>query len=86
MPKLFTAHSSKMGNKGGKGGRSTLTCCGSKWQEIGDNKLLKDLIFYSIASSVIAVVAGIAGASLPVILFTSLLIPPVILIIMRILR
>ena len=47
---------------------------------------MKDLIFYAIASSVIALVAQLAGASLPVILFTSLLIPPVILLIIRILR
>ena len=48
--------------------------------------MVKDLIFYSIAASVIATVAGIAGASLPVILFTSLLIPPIILLIIRIIR
>ena len=47
---------------------------------------MKDLIFYSIASSVIALIAQLAGASLPVILFTSLLIPPVILIVIRLIR
>ena len=36
----------------------------------------KDLIFYAIAGNVIAVIAGVAGASLPVILFLSLIIPP----------
>jgi len=47
---------------------------------------MKDLVFYAIASSVIALIAQLAGASLPVILFTSLLIPPVILLIIRIIR
>jgi hypothetical protein len=47
---------------------------------------MKDLIFYAIASSVIALIAQLAGASLPVILFTSLLIPPIILLIIRIIR
>ncbi len=39
-----------------------------------------------IAGNVIALIAGVAGASLPVILFSSLLIPPVLLIIVRIIR
>jgi hypothetical protein len=47
---------------------------------------MKDLIFYAIASSVIALIAQLAGASLPVILFTSLLIPPIILIVIRLIR
>ena len=47
---------------------------------------MKDLVFYTIASSVIALIAQLAGASLPVILFTSLLIPPIILIVIRIIR
>jgi hypothetical protein len=47
---------------------------------------MKDLVFYTIASSVIALIAQLAGASLPVILFTSLLIPPIILLIIRIIR
>jgi hypothetical protein len=47
---------------------------------------MKDLIFYAIASSVIALIAQLAGASLPVILFTSLLIPPIILLIIRLIR
>jgi hypothetical protein len=46
----------------------------------------KDLIFYVVAGNVIALIAGVAGASLSVILFTSLLIPPIILIIIRIIR
>ncbi|MFC2052076.1 hypothetical protein ACFLT4_05045 [Chloroflexota bacterium] len=45
-----------------------------------------DIIFYVVAGNVIALIAGLAGASLPVILFSSLLIPPVILIILRIIR
>ena len=47
---------------------------------------MKDLVFYAIASSVIALIAQLAGASLPVILFTSLLIPPIILLIIRLIR
>jgi len=46
----------------------------------------KDLIFYWIAAGVIAVIAQLAGASLPVILFSSLLIPPLFLLIIRIIR
>jgi len=46
----------------------------------------KDLVFYWVTASVIALVAGLVGASLTVIVFSSLLIPPVILIIIRILR
>jgi hypothetical protein len=46
----------------------------------------KDLIFYSVASSIIALIAQLAGASITVILFLSLLIPPIILLIFRIIR
>ncbi len=46
----------------------------------------KDFIFYAIAAHVIALIAALAGASLPVILFSSLLLPPVILIIIRLIR
>ena len=48
--------------------------------------MLKDIIFYTIAANVIALIAYVAGASLPVILFSALLIPPLILIIIRIIR
>jgi hypothetical protein len=48
--------------------------------------MLKDFIFYTIAANVIALIAVLLGASLAVILFTSLLIPPVILIVWRIIR
>ena len=44
----------------------------------------KDIIFYVIAANVIAVIAGVAGADMSVILLSSLLIPPVILLIIRI--
>lgn len=47
---------------------------------------MKDLLFYAIASSVIALIAQLAGASLPVILFTSLLIPPITLIVIRLIH
>ena len=46
----------------------------------------KDIIFYVVAGNVIALIAGLAGASLAVILFSSLLIPPIILIVLRIIR
>ncbi len=46
----------------------------------------KDIIFYVVAANVIAVITGIAGASLPVILFSALLIPPLILLVIRIIR
>ena len=44
----------------------------------------KDIIFYMIAGNVIALIAVVAGASLPVILFLSLLVPPLLLLIIRI--
>jgi hypothetical protein len=47
---------------------------------------MKELIFYSVAASVIALIAQLAGASLTVILFSSLLIPPLILLVFRIMR
>ncbi|MFC1931392.1 hypothetical protein ACFLXJ_04265 [Chloroflexota bacterium] len=53
---------------------------------LGTGKMLKDLIFYSVAATVIALIAQLAGASLAVILFSSLLIPPLILLIIRIIR
>ena len=53
---------------------------------LGSSKMVKDFIFYAIAANVIALIAALAGASLPVILFSSLLLPPVILIIIRLIR
>ncbi len=44
----------------------------------------KDIIFYMIAGNVIALIAGVAGASLPVILLSALLGPPLLLLIIRI--
>lgn len=46
----------------------------------------KDILFYVVAANVIAVITRIAGASLPVILFSSLIIPPLILLVIRIIR
>lgn len=46
----------------------------------------QNIIFYTVASTVIAVIAQAAGASLAVILFVSLLAPPVLLLIIRIIR
>jgi len=45
-----------------------------------------DIIFYIVAGNIIALIAGVAGASLPVILFSALLIPPLLLLIIRIIR
>ena len=47
---------------------------------------MKDLVFYSIAGGVIALIAQALGANLTVTLFTSLLIPPLLLIIIRLMR
>ena len=44
----------------------------------------KDIIFYVIAANVIGVIAGLCGASITVILLLSLLVPPAILLIFRI--
>ena len=48
--------------------------------------MVKELVFYSIAASVIGLIAQLAGASLPIILFSSLLIPPLLLLIIRVIR
>jgi hypothetical protein len=48
--------------------------------------MFKDIVFYSVAASVIGLIAQIAGASFGVILFLSLLVPPIILIVIRIIR
>lgn len=45
-----------------------------------------DIIFYIVAGNIIALIAGVSGASLPVVLFLSLLIPPIILLVFRIIR
>jgi hypothetical protein len=46
----------------------------------------RDMIFYTISSTVISFIAAFAGASLSVILFSALLIPPFILLVIRIVR
>ncbi len=48
--------------------------------------MLKDFVFYAVAANVIALIAALAGASLAVILFSSLLIPPILLLIIRVIR
>lgn len=48
--------------------------------------MLKNIVFYTIAGSVIAFIAQAAGASLPVTLLSSLLGPPFLLLILAILR
>jgi len=47
---------------------------------------MKDFIFYTVAANIIALIASLAGASLTVIIMSALLIPPIILIIFRIIR
>jgi hypothetical protein len=47
---------------------------------------IKDLIFYSVAGTVIGTIAEVAGASLAVVILTALLIPPVLLLIYRMLK
>jgi hypothetical protein len=46
----------------------------------------KDLIFYTIAGTALGFITQAAGGGLPAILMTSLIIPPIILIIYRIYR
>ena len=48
--------------------------------------MFKDIVFYSVAGTIIALIAQVAGASLPVVLFSSLLIPPLLLLVIRIIR
>ena len=57
-----------------------------EWIISGTMGSKKDIIFYVVAANVIALIAGVAGASLPVILFSSLLIPPLFLLVIRIIR
>ena len=47
---------------------------------------MKELIFYTIASTLIAIIAQALHASLTVTIFTSLLIPPAILLVIRVIR
>jgi len=46
----------------------------------------RDIIFYIVAANLIGILLGIAGANLSVILFASLIGPPALLLIFRILR
>jgi hypothetical protein len=48
--------------------------------------MLKNLVFYTVASTLIALILQIAGASLGVILCASLVGPPVLLLIIGIMR
>ncbi len=48
--------------------------------------MFKDIVFYTVAASIIGFIAQIAGASLAVVLFSALLIPPIILLVFRIIR
>jgi hypothetical protein len=48
--------------------------------------MLKNLVFYTIAGSVIALIAQAAGASLTLVLLLSLLGPPLILLVIAIIR
>jgi len=60
-------------------------CAATDW-EIQGKTVVKELVFYSIAANVIALITQLAGASFPIILFSSLLIPPLLLLIIRIIR
>ena len=48
--------------------------------------LTKNIVFYTVAATVIALIAQVAGASLTIVLLSSLLGPPVLLLIIRIVR
>ena len=48
--------------------------------------LMRDLIFYTVAGTIIGLIAQLAGANFTVIILTSLLIPPLFLLIIRIIR
>jgi len=47
---------------------------------------MKELLFYSVAGTIIGFIAQALGASIGVVLLTSLVIPPLILLILRIMR
>jgi len=48
--------------------------------------MLKNIVFYTVASSLIALIAQAAGASLAVVLFASLAGPPFLLLIIAVMR
>jgi hypothetical protein len=47
---------------------------------------MKELLFYAVAGTVIGLIAQFAGANLTVVIFLSLLVPPIILLAIRILH
>ena len=47
---------------------------------------IKDLIFYSVAGVIIGVIAQRVGSSLTVIILSALIIPPVLLLVYRLLK
>jgi hypothetical protein len=47
---------------------------------------MKELLFYSVAGTIIGFIAQALGANLAVVLLTSLIIPPLILLVLRIMR
>ena len=47
---------------------------------------MKDLVFYTVAGTIIGVIAELAGASLTVIVLLSLLVPPIIILALRIMH
>ncbi len=47
---------------------------------------MKELLFYSVAGTIIGLLAQALGAGIGVVLLTSLVIPPLILLIIRIIR
>ncbi len=48
--------------------------------------MMKNMIFYTVAGSLIAVVLQAVGASLAVVLFSSLIGPPILLLTIRLIR
>ena len=47
---------------------------------------MKELLFYAVSGTIIGLIAQLAGASLMVVVLLSLLVPPLILLAIRILR
>ncbi|MFC2003801.1 hypothetical protein ACFLV4_07695 [Chloroflexota bacterium] len=53
-------------------------------QEIQGKKVVRELVLYAVAASEIALIAQLAGARLPLILFSSLVIPPLLGLIIKV--
>lgn len=66
--------------------------CGCSIEAVGTTKVItvmgskRDIIFYIVTANIIGILLGLTGASITVILIASLLGPPVLLLVLRILR